>query len=113
MLNRILDRRAVIAGFDLLPAIVGFRIAKRLGHDPAYSAAHPEIVELAVARQAVWAERRLRADPSISALVMGHTHREAIREVESGRWYVNPGAWLGQRRYALIEDSAIRLETFR
>ena len=113
MLNRILDRPAVITGFDLLPAIVGFRIAKRLGHDPANSAAHPELVEMAATRQARWAERRLRDDPAISALVMGHTHREALCEVEPGRWYVNPGAWLVQRRFALIDDSTIRLETFR
>jgi UDP-2,3-diacylglucosamine hydrolase len=112
MLNRILDRPAVIAGFDLLPASFGFRIAKRLGHDPAYAAAHPESVELAATRQAQWAERRLRADASISALVMGHTHREALCEVDPGRWYVNPGAWLVARRYALLSDSAIRLASF-
>jgi UDP-2,3-diacylglucosamine hydrolase len=113
ILNRILDRPAVITGFDLLPAIVGFRVAKRLGHDPAYSAAHPELVEMAATRQARWAERRLRADAAISALVMGHTHRQARCEVEPGRWYVNPGAWLVERRFARIDDSAIRLETFR
>ena len=112
MLNRILDRPAVIAGFDLLPATIGFRIAKRLGHDPAFAAAHPELVEQAATRQARWAERRLRADPSISALIMGHTHREALREVEPGRWYVNPGAWLVEQRYALVNDSAIRLASF-
>lgn len=113
MLNRILDRPAVIAGFRLLPAAVGFRIARRLGHDLAFAAAHPEIAEVAATRQAAWAERHLRADPAISALIMGHTHREALREVERHRWYVNPGAWLVQRRFALLDDSAIRLETFR
>ena len=64
----------------------------------------------AATRQARWAERRLRADPGHrSALIMGHTHREALREVEPGRWYLNPGAWLGERRYATgrrISDSA-------
>ena len=111
-LNRVLDRPAVIAGFDLMPAALGFRIARRLGHNAASAAAHPELVELAATRQAAWAERRLRADPGIAVLVMGHTHRSALREVEPGRWYVNPGAWLVERRYAVIDDSAIQLKTF-
>jgi UDP-2,3-diacylglucosamine hydrolase len=112
MLNRMLDRPAVITGFDLLPPTVGFRIAKHFGHDPAYAAAHPEVVDLAASRQTAWAERRLRADPTLGALIMGHTHRAALREVEPRRWYANPGAWLAERRFALIDDSAIRLETF-
>lgn len=112
ILNRILDRPAVIAGFDLLPASIGFRIARGLSHNPAYAAAHPEVVELAATRQAAWAERRLRTDPALSALIMGHTHRAALLEVEPNRWYVNPGAWLGERRFAVVDDSAVRLETF-
>ncbi|MGH7593949.1 MAG: UDP-2,3-diacylglucosamine diphosphatase [Gemmatimonadales bacterium] len=113
MLNRILDRRLVVAGFGVLPSALGFRIAKRLGHNPADAAAHPETVALAAARQAVWAERCLRGDPALSALIMGHTHRPALREILPDQWYLNPGAWLLERRFALVEDSQIRLETFR
>lgn len=112
VLNRVLNSRATIAAFAALPSAVGFRVAKGLGHDPAYAAAHPEIVDLAVARQAEWAERVLRDDSTISTLVMAHTHRAALREVSPQRWYVNPGPWLHERRYAIIERSAVSLATF-
>ncbi|MGH7523212.1 MAG: UDP-2,3-diacylglucosamine diphosphatase [Gemmatimonadales bacterium] len=111
-LNRILDRPAVIAGFDLLPPIVGFTAARRLGHDPAFASNHPDVVEQAVRRQAEWAARRLRDEASGAVLVMGHTHRPALHEVDGDRWYVNPGAWLAERRFAIIDDSAVRLESF-
>jgi UDP-2,3-diacylglucosamine hydrolase len=112
ILNRVLDSRATIAAFAALPTAIGFRVAKSLGHDPAYAAAHPEIVDLSVARQAAWAERELLGDPSLGALVMGHTHRTALREVASRRWYVNPGAWLHEHRYATVDSSRVELATF-
>ena len=112
VLNRVLNSRATMAAFAALPSALGFRMAKRLGHDPAYAAAHPEIVELAVARQAAWAERRMQADPSIGTLIMAHTHRAALGEVLPGRWYVNPGAWLHDRSYASVDGSQVHLATF-
>jgi UDP-2,3-diacylglucosamine hydrolase len=112
VLNRLLDHRAVIAAFDLLPAAAGFRIAGHLGHDPAFAAAHPEIIAQAVARQAAWAARTLTAHPDVGALVMGHTHRTALQECLPGQWYLNPGAWLGEQRYATLTGSALNLASF-
>jgi UDP-2,3-diacylglucosamine hydrolase len=113
MLNRLLDQPATIATFRAIPASLGFRIAKGLGHNPQYVAAHPEVVEQAAARQLVWAEQTMAADPGIDVLVMGHTHREAAREVSPGRWYVNPGAWFDGYRYAVVDGSTVALERFR
>ncbi|HEY3934658.1 MAG TPA: metallophosphoesterase [Gemmatimonadales bacterium] len=112
MLNRALDTRLVIAAFNAMPTVMGFRIAKRLGHNPAFAAAHPEIVEEAATRQLGWAKRRLSRDPEIDLLLMGHTHRCATLEVAPGRLYVNPGPWLDERRYAVVTASDICLQTF-
>lgn len=112
MLNRALDTRLVIAMFNAMPTVLGFRIARRLGHNPAFAAAHPEIVDDAVARQVAWAQRRLTRDADIDLLLMGHTHRSATLEVAPGRWYVNPGPWLGERRYGIVTASATGLHTF-
>ncbi len=87
----------------------GFWIADRLGHNLDYGETHPEVVTLAAERQRRWAEAALRDDPSTTALVMGHTHREAAVEVEPGRWYLNPGAWLDGHRYAILDDSGATL----
>jgi UDP-2,3-diacylglucosamine pyrophosphatase LpxH len=63
-----------------------------------------------------YAERAMNADPSLHAVVMGHTHVPMVRTFERGRVYVNTGTWipmvdlglgrLGQRlelHYAFIE----------
>ncbi|MDP3503971.1 MAG: hypothetical protein Q8S33_26775 [Myxococcales bacterium] len=63
-----------------------------------------------------FAERAMKADPSIHAVIMGHTHVPMLRTFANGRVYVNTGTWipmvdlglgrLGQRlelHYAFIE----------
>jgi UDP-2,3-diacylglucosamine hydrolase len=112
MLNGLLDRPAVIATFRAIPPTLGFRIAKSLGHNPRYVAAHPEVVETAVRRQAAWAAATAAADPSIDLLIMGHTHRAALEELDPGRWYLNPGAWLDGQRFATVAAAGIALQTF-
>jgi UDP-2,3-diacylglucosamine hydrolase len=112
VLNRVLDSTVALATFAALPPAIGFRLARSLGHDPAFAAAHPEVVELAVARQAAWAALALRDDQSVGTLIMGHTHRPALLEVAPGQWYVNPGAWLDGRCYAVVDASRVELAAF-
>ena len=113
LLNGILDMPAAIAAFGAIPATLGFRLAKSLGHDPEHIAEHPELIDMAATRQAAWAQGQMQNDPTIGALVMGHTHRAALKEVAPGRWYVNPGAWLDDHRYAIVSDSGVELAQFR
>ncbi len=112
LLNRVLDMRLVINTFALIPPALGHRIADHFGHDPVYAAAHPEVIAAAAARQAEWAERALEAEPTLGALVMGHTHREVSTEIEPDRWYLNPGQWLHDRRYATLDASGPALAVF-
>ncbi len=102
-LNRVLDSRLVISTFAALPPALGHRIADHFGHDPVYAAAHPEVVAAAAARQADWAARALESEPTLGALIMGHTHREVCTEIEPDRWYLNPGPWLNEHRYATLD----------
>ncbi len=111
-LSQLLAKPAVIATFRLLPIELGFRIADRLGHNAERAATHPEIVTDAAGRQQRWAEARLATDPTLGALIMGHTHREAAVEVAPGRWYLNPGAWLDGHRYATLDAGGARLARF-
>ena len=111
-LSRMLASPAVIAAFRLLPVELGFRIADRFGHDPMFAAKRPAVVADAAARQQRWAAARLTDDPSLGALIMGHTHREAAVEVEPGRWYLNPGAWLDGHRYATLDADGAHLARF-
>ena len=56
-----------------------------------------------------WAEAATRRDSSADLLVMGHTHAAALVEIEPGRTYLNPGAWVDGLRYAVVRGSDVRL----
>jgi UDP-2,3-diacylglucosamine hydrolase len=61
------------------------------------------------AEQQRWAEAAVRRDSSVDLLVMGHTHAPALVDVEPGRTYLNPGAWVEGLRYATVCGGAVRL----
>lgn len=102
----------VIATYRLIPPDIGFWIADKMGHNLDYGETHPAAVAAAAARQQAWATAQLQGDPSLGAIVMGHTHREAAAEVNPGQWYLNPGAWLDGRRYAVLDADGARLLQF-
>jgi UDP-2,3-diacylglucosamine hydrolase len=90
----------------------GFWIADKLGHNLEYGETHPEAVAAAAERQQQWAVQQLTSDPQLAAVIMGHTHREALVEAAPGRWYLNPGAWLDGHRYATLDASGAKLHQF-
>lgn len=49
-----------------------------------------------------WAAARLRSCPDLDLVVLGHTHLPVLREVESGRYYLNAGDWVVHRSYAVL-----------
>lgn len=112
VLNHLLDAGWVQRGFEWLPPVVGFGIAHRLAHDPGFAVAHPNVLDTAAARQLAWATDRLKRDPDIDTLIMAHTHRAALVEVALDKWYVNPGPWLAERRFATVTGSMIELHVF-
>ena len=63
-------------------------------------------------RQREWVAARMKADPGPALIVMGHTHVPAVVELEPGRWYVNPGAWFEEYRYARTGDAGPELHRF-
>ncbi len=46
---------------------------------------------------------RLKACPELDLVVLGHTHIPALREVETGRFYLNAGDWVAHRSYAVLK----------
>jgi UDP-2,3-diacylglucosamine hydrolase len=53
-----------------------------------------------------WALARLRDDPTLELVVIGHTHIPVLKEVAPGRWYVNSGDWVTHRSYLVLEPGA-------
>ena len=52
-----------------------------------------------------WGRARLREDPTLDLVILGHTHVPVLREVD-GRWYVNTGDWVHHRTYLVLEEGA-------
>jgi UDP-2,3-diacylglucosamine hydrolase len=50
-----------------------------------------------------WGIARLRSDPSLELVVLGHSHVPVLREVDPGRWYVNSGDWVVHQAYVVLE----------
>jgi UDP-2,3-diacylglucosamine hydrolase len=93
-----LTRRA----FGALPPALGDRIARsvsRTGHQwDVYTEGH-------LARSAAleaWAMERLRVQPELDLIVLGHTHVPLLKEASPGRWYANTGDWVKHRSYLTL-----------
>jgi UDP-2,3-diacylglucosamine hydrolase len=111
-MHRATSSPAVIAVYRFLHPDLGFWIADKMGHNLGYAEANPEAVQAAADRQRRWAVARLGREPGLRAVIMGHTHREALVEVAPNRWYLNPGAWLDGWRYATLDGGGATLHRF-
>ena len=100
----------VIAGFRALHPSMTFWLADRMSHGLGNTTRDPARLDQAALRQQAWAERELGRDPGLGLVVMGHTHRPALREIAPGRHYVNPGAWMDGFGYAVATEATIELK---
>lgn len=112
LLHRLVNTRAASAVYRALHPEVGFPLVHRLSARLGEHGLTGPAVDAAAARQRAWAETLLTNDPSLSLVVMGHTHRAAVMEVSPGRHYVNPGAWFDGFRYAVATQRAVELRQF-
>ena len=55
---------------------------------------------------AAWGTAKLRSDPALDLVVLGHTHIPVMVEVDRGRWYINAGDWVVHRSYLILEEGA-------
>ena len=105
VLRLILRARATRVAFSLLPSSLGDAIAAKVSKTQSrWTRSEADLVR-AEALEA-WAVEKLRADPSLDLVILGHTHVPRIREVDPGRWYVNAGDWVRHRSYVVLEEGA-------
>jgi UDP-2,3-diacylglucosamine hydrolase len=102
VLKGVLRSRLVHSAFGALPPRVGDRLARgvsRTGHKwDVYTEGH-------LARSAAletWALERLRVQPELDLVLLGHTHVPLLRQAAPGRWYANSGDWVKHRSYLTL-----------
>lgn len=71
-----------------------------------------DVLAAAAEAQRAWARRLLQRQPDLALVVLSHTHRPALDQVEPGRWYLNPGAWIAGHRYAVVTEDGPALRRF-
>lgn len=113
LMHRITKHPLTIGVFRLLHPDFGFWLVDRMSRRLADSTRDPAVLDRAQVRQLAWARTRMSGDPAIGLLVMSHTHRAETAELFPGRHYLNPGAWIGDRRYAVAGPSGVELRQYR
>lgn len=127
-------RRAVVAhGDGLAEGDLGYRVMKSLVRSrpvrALFRSVHPDLA-VRVARTASrtstreeegrsgsdrkrarvlsrHADRLLVRRPELDLVVFGHAHRPEAREVEPGRWYLNPGDWIHHFSYGIVTPDRV------
>ncbi len=112
IMHRITRHPLTSWAYRLIHPDLGIGLVDRMSTRLADSTRDAAVLERASVRQAAWAEARLAADPSIGLLVMSHTHRPALAEPFPGRRYLNPGAWIDGRHFAIVTPEAVQQRQF-
>lgn len=98
--------------FRLLHPDVGFWFVRRMSSTLSTHTNVDAVQQQAADAQLVYATGFMQERRDIDLLVLGHTHRPAIVEVEPRRWYLNPGAWMDDLRYAVVTPDGPELGVF-
>jgi UDP-2,3-diacylglucosamine hydrolase len=109
-LFHVTKNRGVLALFRLLHPDLACRIVDRMTTHLGNTVIDPAVLLAAAERQAAWARARLRDEPALDLVVMGHTHRPASERVGDRQHYLNPGAWLDGYRYAVVTAGGAELK---
>lgn len=113
LLKRALRGRALRWAFRWLHPDVGARIAKRVSMTEGRAGATSDDDKRRAALLEAWAVEKLRSEPDLDLVVLGHTHVPRLLEVEPGRYYVNAGDWVSHRTYVVLtKGEAPRLEAW-
>lgn len=98
--------------FRLLHPDVGLALVNRFSQDIARFTRDAALLERAARAQSEFAQRLLRDRPDLDLVAMAHTHRAVLNQVAPGRWYLNPGAWMLDRSYAVLTAEGPELRHF-
>jgi UDP-2,3-diacylglucosamine hydrolase len=108
-----LTRNPLTAGaFRWIHPDLGFWLVRRMSRVLGQSTREGEVLERAAEAQAGLARALLAQHPDVRLVVLGHTHRAALEEVAEGKWYLNPGGWMNDRRYAVVTEEGPSLRVF-
>jgi UDP-2,3-diacylglucosamine hydrolase len=105
-LKSFLRNRVTVLGFRAIHPEIGLRIARAVSTTEAKAENDPGVRGRAKFLED-WAGDRLAEDPSLSFVVCGHAHLPQVREVSSGRFYLNAGDWITHDTYIVVPPGGV------
>jgi len=112
MLHWVTRKKLTAGAFRLVHPEVGMWGVKKLSRLLRSSGHSEHATTEAAGIQESFARNYLMERPDLRLLVMGHTHRAALIEVKPQQWYLNPGPWMGEARYATVGVNGPELHVF-
>lgn len=110
--HRLIGHPLTAATFGLLHPDLGVWLVDRLSPWLGEIPSTPERKAASAARQLDYARKRIASDLDPWMLIMGHTHVAALEELAPGRYYLNPGPWIGEQCYAVVTPEGASLHRF-
>lgn len=107
LIHRLTRSRVTIGVFSRIHPDLGFKLADRLSGGLAEGNKTPEAMDAAAAAQEKYARALLATRPELGIVLLAHTHRQRVVEVEPGRFYLNAGQWMVDRQYLVITADRI------
>ncbi len=108
IIHRVTRNPLTILVFSLLHPTAGFWLADRLSGTLAEGSKVDAVLDAAAAGQERFARQVLADRRELQLVLLAHTHRQRLIEVEPGRFYLNAGQWVRDRQYAVITAREIR-----
>jgi UDP-2,3-diacylglucosamine hydrolase len=102
MLKLLLRGRVTRWGFRWLHPDLGAWLAGHVSVTKDLEGRTTESQKRRAAHLEAFALEKLRADPTLDLVVLGHTHLPRLLEAEPGRFYVNAGDWVNHRSYLVL-----------
>ena len=112
LMHRVTRHPATAAAFRALHPAIGFWIADRLSVHLADDTRDAAVLDRAARAQAAFAREMLERRADLSLVILAHTHRPVLETLPDGRAYLNPGAWMEGRCYAVVTRDSVELKTF-
>lgn len=104
MLKLVLRGRLTRWAFRRLHPDLGAWIARRVSQTEVRTGGPTESEKDRARFLAAWANQKLRTDPGLDLVVLGHTHIPTLVEVQPDRYYLNAGDWIHHRSYAVLRE---------
>lgn len=110
LLRLMLRGRATRRLFKWLHPDVGAWVADRVSRTRVQAGTRPSGASVPpnprrVAFLAAWAAAKLKDEPDLDIVALGHSHTPVVLELAPGRFYVNSGDWVIHRSYVTIGES--------